>query len=100
MNLILKNDVVFVLLAVTLCFTSSVHAVEAAKEKPANTKDSAMGKCITEKIKESSIIVSGSYSDPGGHKAKSAKEACEYEKTTNKKEFEKIYGAEAKSKGN
>ena len=61
---------------------------------------SSMNSCVKEQIRESSVVLPGGYyADPGKVKMQSAKDACEYEKATNPKGFEKNYGAEAKRQG-
>jgi len=60
------------------------------------SKDNAMENCVKKDIKETSVVIGGKYSDPGGHKKKGAEQRCEYEKSKSTKEFKKKYskGAE------
>lgn len=57
-------------------------------------KKKAMDNCVKKEIKDTSVVIDGKYSDPGGLKKKSAKERCEYEKSKSAKKFNKKYGDE------
>ena len=58
----------------------------------ASSGQSAVDKCVQDKIKETKVVIAGRYSDPGGSAQKEAKQDCTYEKSKDPKIFQKKYG--------